>query len=125
MRYLCLIHLDEQALADMPADEVSAVNAAHWDLNDRLRGSGNYLAAEALAPAKATRRVTKRGGQMSVLDGPFAETKEVIAGFYLVEAKDMTEAIDIASQLPSAAFATIEVRPCRQLEVIGREPRWG
>jgi hypothetical protein len=125
MRYLCLIHLDEQELAAMPAEEASAVNAAHWDLNDRLRENGNYLAAEALAPAKTTKRVSRRGGQMSVLDGPFAETKEVVAGFYLIEAQDMQEAIDIASRLPSAAFATIEVRPCRQLDVIGHEPRWG
>jgi hypothetical protein len=125
MRYLCLIHLDEQELAAMPAEEVSAVNAAHWDLNDRLRESGHYLAAEALAPAKTTKRVSKRGGHTSVLDGPFAETKEAIAGFYLIEARDMTEALEIASQLPSAAFATIEVRPCRQLEVIGQEPHWG
>jgi hypothetical protein len=125
MRYLCLIHLDEQELAAMPADEASAVNAAHWELNDRLRESGKYLAAEALAPAKTTKRLTRRGGQLSVLDGPFAETKEVIAGFYLIDAHDMNEAIDIASRLPSAPFATIEVRPCRQLEVIGQEPRWG
>jgi hypothetical protein len=125
MRYLCLIHLDEQELEAIPAADISAVNAAHWDLNDRLRESGNYLAAEALAPARATKRLTRRGGQTSVLDGPFAETKEVIAGFYLIEADDMEKAIEIASQLPSAAFATIEVRPCRQLEVIGREPRWG
>jgi hypothetical protein len=125
MRYLCLIHLNEDELSAIPAETISAVNAAHWDLNDRLRESGNYLAAEALAPAKTTKRVSKRGGQMSVLDGPFAETKEVIAGFYLIEAKDMAEAMEIAAQLPSAAFATIEVRPCRQLEVIGREPRWG
>jgi hypothetical protein len=125
MRYLCLIHLDEQELAAMPAEQASAVNAAHWDLNDRLRESGNYLAAEALAPAKTTKRVTRRGGQTSVLDGPFAETKEVIAGFYLIEAEGMDEALAIAARLPSAPFATIEVRPCRQLEVIGREPRWG
>jgi hypothetical protein len=125
MRYLCLIHLDEQELAAMPAVQASAVNAAHWDLNDRLRESGNYLAAEALAPAKATKRVSKRGGQLSVLDGPFAETKEVIAGFYLIEAENMEAALEIAARLPSAPFATIEVRPCRQLEVIGQEPRWG
>jgi hypothetical protein len=125
MRYLCLIHLDETALAAMPRQDESDLNAAHWDYNDQLRASGNYIAAEALAPAAQTKRVTLRNGKTSITDGPFAETKEVIAGFYLIEARDMDEAIAIASKLPSAGIATIEVRPARQLSVEGREPRWG
>ena len=125
MRYVCLIHLDESALAAMPAQQESDLNAAHWDYNDQLRSTSNFIVAEALAPAAATTQVKIRDGKTTVIDGPFAETKEVIAGFYLIEARDMNEAVAIAAKLPSASIATIEVRPARQLNVIGREPRWG
>ncbi len=125
MRYVCLIYLDESALAAMPAEQESDLNAAHWDYNDRLRSTGNFIAAEALALAAETTQVTVRAGKTTVVDGPFAETKEVIAGFYLIEARDMDHAVDIASKLPSASIATIEVRPARQLHVIGKAPRWG
>jgi hypothetical protein len=125
MRYLCLIHLDESVLAAIPRHEESDLNAAHWDYNDRLRASGNFIAAEALAPAAQTTRVTVRNGKTSIVDGPFTETKEVIAGFYLIEACDLDEAVAIASKLPSATIGTVEVRPARQLSVEGREPRWG
>jgi hypothetical protein len=125
MRYLCLIHLDESSLAAMPAQQESDLNAAHWDYNDHLRATGNYIVAEALAPAAETMQVKIRNGKTTVIDGPFAETKEVIAGVYLIEAGSMDEAVAIASKIPSASIATIEVRPARQLHVIGREPRWG
>jgi hypothetical protein len=125
MRYLCLIYLDESALATMPAQDESDLNAAHWDYNDQLRSTGNFIVAEALAPAAKTTQVKIRNGKTTVVDGPFAETKEMIAGIYLIEACDMDEAVAIASKIPSAGIATIEVRPARQLHVIGREPRWG
>jgi hypothetical protein len=125
MRFICLIHLDEDVLAAMPRQEESNLNAAHWDYNDQLRASGNFIVAEALAPAAETTRVKVRNGKTSITDGPFAEAKEVIAGFYLIEARDMDEAIAIASKIPSVEIATIEVRPARQLSVEGREPRWG
>ena len=124
-RFLCLIHLDEAKLAELPARELSDLNAAHLDFNDRLRGSGHLIAAEALAPAAAAATVRVRNGVPSITDGPFAETKEVVAGFYLIQAGDRQEAADIASRIPSARFATVEVREATQLVVDGREPRWG
>lgn len=66
-----------------------------------------------------------RQGKRTVTDGPFAETKEMIAGFYVIEARDMAEAVDIASRIPAAALGTVEVRPAAMLEVDGHEPRWG
>jgi hypothetical protein len=87
--------------------------------------SGNYLAAEALAPAKDTKRVSNRDGKTHVTDGPFTEAKEVVAGFYLIEADDLQQAIEIVSNIPSVSLGTIEVRPCRQLVVEGRPLRWG
>jgi hypothetical protein len=125
MKYLCLIYLDEQVLDAMPAGEMSALNAEHLDFNDGLRASGHFIQAEALEPARTTARVRVRGGKASVTDGPFAEAKELVAGFYLIEARDVSEATEIAARIPSARLGTIEVRPARQLVVEGKEPRWG
>ena len=125
MKYLCLIHLDEKELAAMPASDLSALNAEHLDFNDGLRAKGQFIQAEALEPARATACIRVRNGKASVVDGPFTETKELVAGFYLIEAGDLNEATQIASGIPSARLGTVEVRPARQLVVEGREPRWG
>ena len=131
MKYLCLIHLNEDELAAMPAAEMSALNAAHLDFNDELRKTGHFIVAEALEPAASTATVrVRRGGQgredkRTVTDGPFTESKEVIAGFYLLEADTIDEAVEIAARIPSAQLGTIEVRPARQLVVEGRPLRWG
>lgn len=125
MRYLCLIHLNEQEIADMPAADLNALNAAHLDFNDALRDEGRFLLAEALEPARSAACVRLRGGKRHITDGPFAEAKEVVAGFYAIEARDMNEAIEIASRIPTASIGTVEVRPARQLTVEGRARRWG
>jgi hypothetical protein len=125
MKYLVLIHLNEAELAAMPPQQGSDLNKAHWDLNEELKQSGHYLTAEALAPSATTKTLRVRQGKLSVMDGPFTEAKEMVAGFYFIEAKDMDEAVQVASRIPSAAIGTIEVRPARQLEVIGLKPRWG
>jgi hypothetical protein len=121
MKYLCLIYLDEAELNAMPSADLDALNGAHLDLNDRLRASGHLVEAEALEPARNTRRVRVRQGKTSITDGPFTESKEMVAGFYLLEARDMAEAVELASGFPSAPMATIEVRPTRQLIVPGRQ----
>jgi hypothetical protein len=125
MRYLALIYLNESELAAMPAGELSDLNARHLDFNDGLRATGNFIVAEALAPAQETKKLSKRTGKVHVTDGPFTEAKEVVAGFYLIEADTLQQATEIASRIPSAALGTIEVRPCRQLIVEGRPLRWG
>jgi len=125
MRYLCLIHLDGHKLEQMPAAELNALNAAHLDFNDALRDGGHFLIAEALDPPGTAACVRKRDGKTTVTDGPFAETKEMIAGFYVIEARDMREATELASRIPAAHLGTVEVRPACQLKVEGREPRWG
>ena len=127
MRYLCLIHLDEQTLDALPHAERNALNAAHLDYNDELRKHGHFLSAEALDPPRTASCVRVRNGKALVTDGPFAETKEIIAGFYLIDAADINEAAKIAANLPIAqsGIGTIEVRPACQLVVDGREPRWG
>jgi len=119
MRYLCLISLDEAEMAAMPAHEMDALNAGHLDLNDELRASGKLIEAEALQPSREAVRLRK-GKRAAVTDGPFTETKELVAGFYLLEARDMDEAVEIASRFPGGRHGSVEVRPCRELIVPGR-----
>jgi hypothetical protein len=120
MKYLCLIYLDEKQMDAMPAPEMNALNIEHLDLNDDLRTSGHFVEAEALAPSSTTACVRIRNGKTSVVDGPFIETKELVAGFYLIEARDLTEATEIAARIPAARIGTVEVRPTRPLIVEGR-----
>jgi hypothetical protein len=117
-----MIHWDENKLATLPAEELNALNAAHLDFNDELRRSGHYVEAEALQPSTASTCVRVKGGRPMITDGPFAESKEVVAGFYLLEVRDRDEALRIAARIPSATHATIEVRPVHTLVVEGRTP---
>ena|SRR6187455_3305710 len=123
MRYLCLIYLDEKHLAAMPQVEMDALNAKHLALNEDLLKSGHFIEAEALTPGSCATCVRVRNGRPTVVDGPYAETKEMVAGFYLIEARDLNEAIQVAARLPSAPLGTVEVRPCRDLEVDGTPHR--
>ena len=126
MRYLCLIYFDEQKLADMPPAERNTLNAAHLDFNDALRASSHFIVAEALDPPATGATIRMRDGRPVVTDGPFAETKEMLAGFYVIDARDMQEATEIAGRLPALPYALrIDVRPACQLVVEGRAPRWG
>ncbi|HLX23559.1 MAG TPA: YciI family protein [Usitatibacter sp.] len=119
MRYLCLIYLDEKRTQSLPEAEVNALNARHLELNEQLLKSGHFIEAEALGPASDTSCVQVRNGKVSLTDGPYMETKEMVAGFYLIEARDLNEAINIAARLPSAPLGSVEVRPCRDLLVDG------
>ena len=122
MKFLCLIYLSEEEMDAMPAGDMNTLNVKHLDFNDGLRGSGRFIEAEALEPAGATACVRVRSGKASVTDGPFAETKEQVAGFYLIETRDRNEAIQIAAKIPSAPLGTVEVRAIRPLVVEGRNP---
>ena len=119
MKYLVLIYLDARALEAMPEPETSALNARHLALNDELVTSGHFVEAEALQPSAATTCLRVRNGKVAVTDGPYKETKEMIAGFYVIEARDLNEAIQVAARIPNAPLGTIEVRPCRDLVVDG------
>jgi hypothetical protein len=119
MKYLILIHLDEKELYALSETDMSALNARHLEFNNRLRKSGNWIEAEALEPANTSKQVRVRRGKPAVTDGPYAESKELVAGFYLIEARDIDEATRIASEIPSASIGTIEVWPTRKLVVDG------
>lgn len=119
MRYLCLIYHDEKQLAAMPEAEMGALNARHLAFNEEILASGQFIEAEALQSAASSTCLRVRNGKVTLTDGPYMETKEMIAGFYLVEARDLNEAIALAARIPSAPLGTIELRPCRDLEVNG------
>ena len=119
MRYLCLIYLDEHAMAELPQAEMNDLNVQHLALNEGLRANGKLVEASALESSAKAVRLRARSGRRTIVDGPFTETKELVAGFYLIEADDMQEAIGIASRFPSAPLATIEVWPTRELQIDG------
>ncbi len=108
MKYLCLVYLEDRKLHAVPDHECAASGA-------KLRADGMLLVAEALQPVETATTVRVRNGRLSVTDGPFAETKEQLAGFYLIEARDLNEAIQVASRIPPAREGSVEVRPVREL----------
>ena len=111
MRYLCLIYDEEAAIEAMPKDESDAFMGEYFAFTEGIKGSGHYVAGEALHPVATATTVRIRNGKLSTTDGPFAETKEQLGGFYLVEARDLNEALQVAAKIPSARTGSIEVRP--------------
>ena len=111
MRYLCLIYDDEKKMQGMAKTEADAFMGEYYAFTEGVRKSGQYVAGEALQPVHTATSVRVRNGTMSTTDGPFAETKEQLGGFYMIEATDLNQAIQIASKIPSARTGTIEVRP--------------
>jgi hypothetical protein len=117
MKYLCLIYLDEERMAALPAGEMNALNVGHLALNERLRQSGHFIEAEALEHSSQVVTLRHRQGRTTVTDGPFTESKELVAGFYLIEARDMDEAVQIADQFPGGRLGRVEIWPTRQLRI--------
>ena len=116
MKYLCLVYGEEKEIGAMADDDCMAYDQA-------LRNTGQCIASEALQPVRTAATVRVRDGKVSIRDGPFAETKEVLAGFYLIDAADLNDAIQIASKMPPALVGSIEVRPVRELTSTSGERR--
>ena len=108
MKYLCLVYLDEKRLHELPDEDCVAYDTA-------IRKSGHCIASEALQSVQTATTVRVRDGKMAITDGPFAETKEQLAGFYMIDARDLDEAIQLASKIPPARVGSIEVRPIRPI----------
>jgi len=108
MKYLCLVYLDEKRLDELPDEDCVAYDTA-------IRKSGHCIASEALESVQTATTVRVRNSKVAITDGPFAETKEQLAGFYMLEAKDLNEAIQLASKIPPARVGSIEVRPVRPI----------
>jgi hypothetical protein len=111
MQYLCLIYDAEKLWTDMPEAERGKMFAEYGTFTKDIKASGNFKAGEALQPISTATTVRVRNGKTTITDGPFAETREQLGGFYLIEAKDLDEATAIAARIPSAKIGSIEVRP--------------
>jgi hypothetical protein len=111
MRYLLLIYENEAAFASLSEAEQGQVFGEYMEYSKRIRKSGNYIGGEALEPIATATTVRVKDGKTLTTDGPFAETREQLGGFYLVEAKDLDEAIALAAGIPGARTGSIEVRP--------------
>jgi len=115
MKYLCMVIVDEKKLKAMSKSDLQALDDESLAYDGTLRESGHFLAAQALQPVSAAKMVRLRKGKLSVTDGPFAETKEQVGGFILIEAKDLDEAIQLAAKIPVVRFGAVEVRPVKEL----------
>ena len=113
MKYMLLVYLDEQALGDSEREHCYVESA---QLTQDLNRSGHYLHASPLHPVATATSVRIREGKRLVTDGPFAETRKQLGGFYLIEANDLDEAISIAERVPPAKFGTVEIRPVMEIE---------
>lgn len=111
MKFICLVYAEPGAVSNLPADEKDALDRDSLAYDRELEASGHFITASALQGVKTARTVRVRQGKPLVLDGPFAETKEVLCGFIFIEAADPDAAMRIAERIPMARHGTIEVRP--------------
>jgi len=115
MKYLLLVHHDEEQFAKFSETERTQMLAESVQLTHQLHGSGQYLSASPLHPAATAIIVRVHEGKTFVTDGPFAETREQVAGYFLINAKDLDEAIGIAVRVPGARIGSVEIRPVKEV----------
>lgn len=116
MKYMLLVHHDQEAFLKRPENERNRLLRESVQFCNQLHSNGKYLGAAPLHPSSETTCVRVRDGKRLVTDGPFAETREQIGGYFLVEARDRDEAIEIAGQIPGASIGAVEVRPVTEVE---------
>jgi hypothetical protein len=115
MKYLCLIYDEEKKLHTMPKSEGDAFMGEYFAFTEGIKKSGHYLGGNALQPVATATTVRVRNGKVSTTDGPFAETQEQLGGYYLIEAKDLNDALQVAAKIPSSRIGSIEVRPIMEM----------
>lgn len=116
MRYLCLIYDEEKKLGSMSKGESDAFMGEYFAFTEGIKQSGHHLGGEALQPVQTATTVRVRNGKVAATDGPFAETKEQLGGYYLIEARDMKDALQVAAKIPSARIGSVEVRPIQEFD---------
>lgn len=114
MRYLCLVYLEEKNLNALSRNDRVALSDESMAYCEELQKNGQFIAASPLHPIETATTVRVREGKTSVTDGPFAETKEQLGGYYLIDVKDLNDAIRVASKIPPARLGSIEVRPIKE-----------
>jgi hypothetical protein len=121
LEYLCLIYADETRLAGLPAGDHAAIETECLAYEEALRGSGHLIAVQALQPARTATTVRVRGGRVCLAGGPAPGRGEQLAGFYLIAARDLNDAVRLAARIPPARLGSVEVRPVRRLHPEARE----
>ena len=116
MQYLCLIYENEREWEKLPAEESAKIMDEYFAYTDSIRKSGHYAGGNALHPTRTATAVRMRRGRVETTDGPFAETKEQLGGYYLLNARDLNEAIQLAARIPGARLGCVEVRPVLEFE---------
>lgn len=116
MKYLCLIYENEGAWATMSKEEGDRIMGEYMTFTEDITKSGHMVQGDALQPTSTATTVRMRNGKLSTTDGPFAETKEQLGGYYLIEARDLNEAIQVGSRIPAAKSGSIEVRPIQSFD---------
>ena len=114
MKYLCLIYDEEAKMASMSKSDMDAFMGEYFAFTNGIKESGHYIGGNALQPVHTATTVRLRNGKLSTTDGPFAETKEQLGGYYLIEARDLNDALQVAQKIPSAKTGSIEVRPIQE-----------
>ena len=117
MRYLCLIYDDETNARTRSKAEGDQMMSEYMAFTASIRQSGQYVGGDALQPVNTATTVRVRNGKVSTTDGPFAETKEQLGGFYMIQARDLNEAIQVAARIPSARSGSVEVRPVMEFDL--------
>ena len=115
MKYLCLIYDNEQAWEKFPKDVQDKYMGEYMEFTDSVKKNGQYVGSNRLQPTHTATTVRSRNGKVSTTDGPYIETKEQLGGYYLIEAKDLNDAIHVASRIPSARSGAVEVRPVLEM----------
>ena len=115
MKYLCLVYVEERAMRDLSGPERDSLVDDSLSCDESLRRSGHYIVAHALQSVNTAATVRVRQNKPAITDGPFAETKEQLVGFILIEARDRDDALQVASKIPMARHGSVEVRPVRSL----------
>ena len=116
MRYLCLIYENEKQWETMSQEDAGAIFGEYFAFGEGIKQSGHLLGGEALQPTNTATTVRVRQGKISTTDGPFAETKEQLGGYYLINAADLNDAIQIAAKIPGARFGSVEIRPIMEFD---------
>jgi len=113
MKYLCLVYQIEAEVDALPGNEYDAIVEEVLDYREELRASGHYIDSSPLEPVSSATTLRVRHGQVTITDGPFAETREQLGGYYLIDATDLNDAIRIAAKMPPARIGSIEIRPLK------------
>ena len=116
MRFMFMIYHDEREMETLPKEEMQTLIDSALEYDEKIKQSGHYIVSNALQRARTARTIKVRGGKTAVTDGPFAETKEQLGGFFLIEARDLDEACEVASRFPPARMGVVEVRPVWELK---------